>query len=260
MLFSWWKRRRRRRILAEPFPAAWQAILDADVGHYHLLAGSDQARVREAVQILMAEKSWEGCRGLELTDQIRVTIAALAAVLILRMGDFFFDNVQTILVYPAEFVAPEEKPLAGDVALHDESDRLGEAHQRGPVILSWTEVQTAAREPGHGENLVFHEFAHQLDMLNGAFDGTPLLADEPLRHRWTTVMDHEYRRLIRAAERGRATLLDSYGATDPAEFFAVATECFFDAPLEMRRVHPELYDLFASYFRQDPAEWPGWRS
>ncbi len=255
MLLSWWTRRRRRKILAEPFPAAWRKILADEVGHFALLPAADQERLRNAVQILVAEKAWEGCRGLELTDTIRVTIAALASVLILGLRDYYFDNVQTVLVYPEEFVVPEDKPLGGEVALHGESDRLGEAHARGPVILSWASVREAAAEPGCGENLVFHEFAHQLDLLNGDFDGTPALADRGLRQRWAEIMNREYRSLTRAAERRRETLLDPYGATSPAEFFAVTTECFFDAPLPMRDELPELYQLFRDYFHQDPARW-----
>jgi MtfA peptidase len=164
--------------------------------------------------------------------------------------------VQTILVYPEQFLVPEQKAVADDLVLQDESERLGEAHQRGPVILAWAEVRANAREPGYGQNLVFHEFAHQLDMLNGAFDGTPDLADGALRQRWATVMDVEYKRLCRAADRDRETLLDPYGATNPAEFFAVVTECFFDLPWPMRKKHAELYELFRAYYRQDPATWP----
>src|SRR5690348_11133532 len=126
MLLSWWKRRRRRQILTEPFPAAWRAILAEQVGHYRLLPAADQDRLRDAVQILIAEKTWEGCRGLELTDTIRVTIAALAGVLTLGLRDYYFDNVQTVLVYPREFVVPQDQPLGGAATLHGESDRLGE--------------------------------------------------------------------------------------------------------------------------------------
>jgi MtfA peptidase len=258
MLFRWLRARRRRRIVAEPFPSAWQKILEENVGHYRLLSAEDQQRLRAAVQIIIAEKQWEGCRGVQVTDEMRVVIAALASILILRMPGYYFDQVYTILIYPEEYVVPEEAPLVGDVALHRESERLGEAHKRGPVIVSWADVQAAAAEPGHGENLVFHEFAHRLDELNGAFDGTPRLASRSLRERWATVMDREYQRLIRATQRGRRTLLDPYGATDPAEFFAVATECFFDAPREMRQNLPELYTLFRDYYQQDPAAWPGW--
>jgi Mlc titration factor MtfA (ptsG expression regulator) len=255
MLFSWLRNRRRRTILAASFPEAWQTILHERVGHYELLAGADQKKLRDAVQIMLAEKEWEGCRGLEVTDDIRVTIAALAALLILGLDDFYFDNVVTILVYPNEYVVKEERAIAGGATLEGESDRLGEAHYRGPVILSWAEIRENAIAPGYGRNLVFHEFAHQLDMLNGAIDGTPKLPTDELAQRWAEIMDKEYRRLDQAERRGRETLLDPYGATNPAEFFAVATECFFDAPRAMQQEYRKLYELFRDYYRQDPARW-----
>jgi Mlc titration factor MtfA (ptsG expression regulator) len=255
MLFSWLKNRRRRNILAEPFPDGWLAILYDRVGHYELLVETDRKKVRDAVQIMLAEKDWEGCRGLELTDEMRVTIAALAAILIVRFDDFYFDNVVTILVYPNEFVVKEERALIGGATVEEESDRLGEAHYRGPVILSWAEIRANAIAPGYAQNLVFHEFAHQLDILNGAFDGTPNLPTDELAKRWAQIMDKEFRRLQDAERRGRETLLDPYGASDPAEFFAVATECFFDAPRAMQQEYPALYQLFRDYYRQDPAGW-----
>ncbi len=256
MLFSWLKNRRRRNILAEPFPDGWLEILHDRVGHYELLVETDRKKVRDAVQIMLAEKDWEGCRGLELTDEMRVTIAALAAILIVRFDDFYFDNVVTILVYPNEFVVKEERALIGGATVEEESDRLGEAHYRGPVILSWAEIRANAIAPGYAQNLVFHEFAHQLDMLNGAFDGRPNLRTDELAQRWAQIMDKEFRRLQDAERRGRETLLDPYGARDPAEFFAVATECFFDAPRAMQREYPSLYQLYRDYYRQDPAGWP----
>ncbi len=257
MLFSWWTNRRRRQILAQPFPPAWDTILDR-VGHYALLPDADRPRLRAAVQIFLAEKELEGCRGLDITDKIRVTVAALASVLVLGMPNYYFDNVQSILVYPEAYVAPDQAALSGEATLYTESDRLGEAHPHGPVILAWPDVREAADRPGHGENLVFHEFAHQLDMVNGDADGVPRLEGAELRRRWEAVMEREFERLKRAADRGRRTLLDPYGATDPAEFFAVVTECFFDAPRPMRAELPELYALFRDYYRQDPATWDGW--
>src|SRR5262249_2288927 len=153
-------------------------------------------------------------------------------------------------------VVKEERAIGGGATVEEESDRLGEAHYRGPVILSWDEIRGNALEPGYGQNLVFHEFAPQLHMLNGAFDGTPNLANDEPAGRWSQTMDEEYRRLQRAESRDQHTLLDPYGASDPAEFFAVATECFFDTPRAMQRVYPPLYDLFRDYYRQDPAGWP----
>lgn len=253
MLFAWLKNRRRRKLLATPIPADWQQILEA-IGHYHFLDAASQGKLRDAARIFLAEKTFEGCGGLEVTDAMRLTIAALASILILELDGFYFDNVFTILVYPTGFVVPEQKPMGADVALVDESDHLGEAHYRGPILLSWDEVEYAARHPGEGTNLVFHEFAHQLDMLNGAADGVPPLPRDQWP-RWQKIMGREYKHLCQAAERGRDTLIDPYGATNPAEFFAVVTETFFDQPRELRAGHPELYEVLRDYYRQDPAEW-----
>ncbi len=179
-----------------------------------------------------------------------MTIAALASLLVLGWRDAYFDNIHTILVYPEAYVAPEERVIGG-VVLENQSDRLGEAHYRGPLILAWAEVLWDAGQTGQGTNLVFHEFAHQLDMLNGAADGVPVLP-VALQDRWQHVMAREYRRLCQAAAQGRPTLIDPYGTTAPAEFFAVVTECFFDAPAALREQHPDLYDLFRAYYQQDP--------
>lgn len=256
MLFSWLRNRRRRKLLAEPIPDDWLTVLRDHVGHFAVISEAERAKLHDIVRIMLAEKEWEGCRGLELTDVMRVVIAASAGILVLGFDQFYFDNVQTILVYPNAYVVKEEHAIAGGATIEEESDRLGEAHYRGPVVLSWAEIEENARQPGYGQNLAFHEFAHQLDMLNGAFDGTPNLATNELAQRWGRIMNEEFRRLQRADRKGRDTLLDPYGASDPAEFFAVTTECFFDAPRAMREVYPELYQLFRDYYRQDPAAWP----
>ncbi len=255
MFFSWWKHRRRRKILNGPFPADWETILHEGVRHDLVLPETERVKLRQAVRIIIAEKDWEGCRGLEVTDEVRVVIAAQAAILVLGMDDFYFENVQTILVYPDPFTFPQDKYVAPDLNLHEEEDALGLTQRDGTVLLAWNEVREHAINPGCAENLVFHEFAHQLDYSNGAADGTPKLATAELAERWSKIMDHEYRRLQRAERKGRATLLDPYGASDPAEFFAVTTECFFDAPQAMRDEYPDLYALFSDYYRQNPAAW-----
>ena len=254
MLFRWLKQRRRQKLLAEPFPAPWLDILQEHVVLYRFLDDDEQTRLRDTLRILLAEKAWEGCKGLELTDELRVTIAALASVLLLGLHDEYYDIVLTILVYPEAFRAPQQKIVAADVAIEGHDERLGEAHYRGPVILSWADIAEDAAQPGHGQNLVFHEFAHQLDMQNGEADGVPVLP-RPLRKRWQHVMAKEYERLCKAADRERDTLLDPYGATDEAEFFAVVTEAFFDQPLELRDRHPKLYEVVREYYRVEPAKW-----
>jgi Mlc titration factor MtfA (ptsG expression regulator) len=254
MLFSWWRRRRRRKLLAQPFPAEWLTYLDANVGHYRTLSEADKARLCDLLRVFIAEKGWEGCGGLEVTDEIKVTIAGVACLLLLGLEEEnYFDRVQTILVYPKGYVAPNWKPIGEGTYLEGEAEHLGEAHYRGPVILSWEEVLANARNPGQSNNLVLHEFAHQLDMLDGAIDGTPPLKNEAQGRRWHKIMTAEFRRLVRASDHGRPTLLDHYGATDEAEFFAVATECFFDRAVEMKERYLELYELLRDYYRQDPA-------
>jgi Mlc titration factor MtfA (ptsG expression regulator) len=253
MLFSWLRKWRRRKLLAQPFPAEWLRYLQSNVALYALLSEPEQARLRDDLRVFIAEKDWEGCGGLEMTDEIKVTIAALAGLLTLGMEHDYYSRVRSILVYPGGYRVPDHEVLGDNTVLEGESDRLGEAHYRGPVILSWDEVLHDARHPGAGRNLVFHEFAHQLDMLDGAVDGTPPLRDRDQYRRWHKVMTAEYRRLVTEAEEGRPTLLDEYGTTNQGEFFAVATECFFDQPAAMARLHPRLYALLRDYFRQDPA-------
>jgi MtfA peptidase len=253
MLFSWLKRRRRRQLLAQPFPSEWLDILTSNVAYYHLLADTEQAKLRDDLRVFIAERQWEGCGGLEMTEEIQVTVAAQACLLVLARDIDLFRRVQTILVYPTGYRAPTQEPMGGETYLESESARLGEAHYGGPVILSWDEVLEGGRHPGGGSNLVLHEFAHQLDMLDGSMDGTPPLDSRKQARRWRKVMSMEFRRLSRADAVGRTSLLDPYGLTNEAEFFAVATETFFDQPGPLRDEHPELYDLLREYYRQDPA-------
>jgi MtfA peptidase len=255
MMFSWLQKRRRQALLASIFPDAWLGYLAHNVVHYAFLSTQEQAKLRDDLRIFIAEKQWEGCGGLVMTDEIHVTIAALASILTLGFEDEHFDRVHSVLVYPEAYVVPVEHPIGSHVTLQMLQDRLGEAHYRGPVILSWNEVLAAAREPGAGNNLVFHEFAHQLDMLDGLVNGTPVLSNDELADRWRRIMDREFEAHRR--HRHRDSLLDPYGATSEAEFFAVATECFFDRPLDLREEHRDLYTLLRDYFNQDPAaRWP----
>jgi Mlc titration factor MtfA (ptsG expression regulator) len=253
MLFSWLRQRRRRKIASQPFPAEWLHYIQTNVVLYHQLSKPEKDRLRDDLRIFIAERAWEGCASLVMTDEIKVTVAALACLLTLNIEHDYYQRVQTILVYPSGYRVPGHEVLGDHVVLEGDSDRLGEAHYRGPVILSWEEVLHDARHPGAGRNLVFHEFAHQLDMLDGTVDGTPPLPDAKSYRRWRKVMTAEYRQLNAAAEKGRPTLLDEYGTTNEGEFFAVATECFFDRPRDMARRHPRLYALLRDYFRQDPA-------
>lgn len=248
MIFHWIRDRRRQALLAAPFPDEWLPYLRQNVAHYRHLSPAEQARLRDDTRVFVAEKNWEGCGGLAMTDEIKVTIAAQAMLLVLGMEHNYFDRVQSILVYPRGY-----KGEAGGVLVNEGVGLLGQAVYRGPVILSWSEILEDGRHPSAGKNLVFHEFAHQLDMLDGVIDGTPPLQGKGQIERWHDVMTAEYDGLIQASAEGRATLLDQYGTTNEGEFFAVATECFFDKPAALARRHPQLYLLLKEYYRQDPA-------
>ena len=255
MIFSWLRQRRRRRILARPFPAEWLRYLDENVAAYRFLSAADQAKLRDDLRVFVAERRWEACSGLEMSDEVRVTIAAQACLMALGLKDDCYDRVTSILVYPHGYLARNHGPhIGGGVVLEGTTGLLGEAYYRGPVILSWEEVLADGRHPEEGRNLVFHEFAHQLDMLDGVVNGTPPLASSEQRRKWRSVMTAEYERLIAESEHGRATLLDQYGTANEGEFFAVATECFFNRPTAMSRRHPRLYELLREYYRQDPAK------
>lgn len=255
MFFRWWKRRRRRRVLGRSFPAQWLETLETNVRMYSRLTDADKAAVANYVQIFVAEKNWEGCGGLIMTDEVRVTIAAQVAILVLGLADEYFDKVLSILVYPDAYVSPERTETASGLVLEKEVALEGEAWYRGPIVLSWADVLAGAREGSSRSNLVLHEFAHQLDMLNGnSADGVPPMETTEMYQRWNRVMTQNFQQLIRDCESGRSSFLDCYAATHMSEFFAVVTETFFQSPVGLRNRHPDLYDAFRDYYRQDPAE------
>jgi len=255
-MFGWWKRRRRRRLRQDPFPDSWLAILQRNVEHYARIPAAAQRELRARTQVLVAEKNWEGCNGLLLNDEIRVTIAAQISLLVLGLADQYFDAVLSILIYPDEYVAPDVKLNLGGVVLEGESSRQGEAWYRGPVILSWPDALAGGRRHDQ-HNLVLHEFAHQLDMENGNhIDGMPPLRDRALVQRWQRIMPREFARLTLDCQTVRGSVLDCYGTTNIGEFFAVATESFFQQPATLAAEHAPLYELLRDYFGQDPIAWP----
>lgn len=250
MMFSWLRQRRRRQLLAEPFPAEWDAILASHVRDYRWLAEDERRRLQDDARIFVAEKHWEGCAGLELTDEMRVAVAGWACLLVLNRPHDYFGHVKSILLYPESYVGPD---MTREGLVHEDIELLGQAHYRGPVILSWRDVAAASRPRSRRQNVVLHEFAHQLDMQDRSVDGTPPLDSREDYQAWVEVMNREYDRLTDDWAAGRPTVLDPYGASDEAEFFAVATEAFFVQPLSLVSEHPELYELLKRFYRQDTA-------
>jgi len=251
MLFHWLKQRRRRKLLAEPFPRESSRYLERNVPFYKALTKEERKRLEGIARILTEEKNWEGCGGLTMDEEIKLNISAQAALLILNLDHHYYQSVDSVLVYPSAFLVPQ-KQHAGGILLEGTKPALGVAHHRGPVVLSWESARQGAYDPTDGHNVVFHEFAHKLDLLDWYADGTPPLESRERYDAWKEIMTEEYQALSDRARKGRATLLDKYGATDPAEFFAVATECFFERPKPLKEKHPKLYDLLRNYYGQDP--------
>jgi MtfA peptidase len=256
VVFGLLKERRRRRLRAQPVPAAWRAIAERNLPIFRRLPPADQTELLGHVQVFLAEKIFEGCGGLELTDEIRVTIAAQACLLLLHRDTDYYPTLTTILVYPSSYAVPVEEPVAAGIWEEGEDHRLGHTGRRlRALVLAWDSAKHGAADPADGENLVLHEFAHQLDFENAADDGTPALATRAEYLAWARVMRAEFEALRSAEEAGTPTLLDTYGAENPSEFFAVATEAFFERPRALRAKHPELYAELRRFFRQDPAEY-----
>lgn len=250
MIGGWLRARRRRKLLAAPFPAEWLQLLDG-LEFYSGLDAERQGRLRVTLRVFAAEKRWEGCRGLEVTDEMRVVIGAQAGRMILELDHEYFRRLRTILIYPSAYWNPGLRSGPGGT-VEGGSHNAGESWSGGPVVLAWDSVLRGARDPDDGHNLVYHEFAHVLDCLDGWADGVPPAGSRDQYGAWKQILDREYEELRERAASNRATLLDAYGATNPAEFFAVATECFFERPRALKRKHAALYDLLATFYRQDP--------
>jgi len=246
---------KRKRLLGRPFPAEWEEILNRNVALYRYLPDSLKNELKGHINVFLGEKTFEGCGGLEINDEIRVTIAAQACILLLnRVKPTYYPTLYSILVYPSAYVA---KQVTVDGMQHTEemSVRGGESWTRGEVVLAWDFVRKAAIDLTFGHNVVLHEFAHQLDQEDGRADGAPILGRSTSYKTWARVLSKEYEGLRRNTLSGRQDIMDAYGATNPAEFFAVATETFFEKPKQMKLIHPELYEELRSYYGLDPLKW-----
>ena len=248
------RRRRRARLRAQPFPDAWVAAMDANVPYCRLLTPADRQELQGDIAVFLAEKRFEGCGGLEMTDEIRVTVAAQACLLLLHRENDDYPGLRSILVYPGVYSAPARRAGPGGHAVEAVQARLGESWAQGAVVLAWDAVRRGAREVHDGHNVVLHEFAHQLDQENVYADGVPILPRTEMFKPWARILGREYAALVEQARRQAHTDLDAYGATNPAEFFAVVTEAFFEKPLDMRARHPELYEELRAFYQQDPAQ------
>lgn len=242
-----------RRWLTRPsadFDPAWYAVVERDFQHWNTLNVDELARMEMLVASFVHHTRWEAANGFELTDQVRVLIAAQAAMLLLGLEIDDYPQLTSVIVHPSTVRLHGEHAVGGGLRSSGTQTLAGQAHYRGPVVLSWSATRRGARFPNNGQNVVYHEFAHQLDMLDGMTDGTPPLGDEAARQRWVEVCTAAYDS-VRAEG---SPVLRPYAGTNPAEFFAVATEVFFNRPLEVREHEPALYAELRAFYRQDPAK------
>lgn len=246
---------RLKRAIAAPFPEEWVQILERNIGIYRNLPMPLRQQLRLLIKQFLHQKHFSGAGGLEVTDEMRVTIAAQACMLQLNRRSGLYSGLRYIIIYPSTFVVTRSEMDGSGVVSHGRKGMLGESWQNGKVILAWDNVLHGARNFVDGKNVVLHEFAHQLDSETGSTDGAPLLAGESSYRSWAGALSSEFAELQKDARFGKRSLMDHYGATNPAEFFAVVTETFFEKPRRMAKHHEELFEVLKSYYRVDPRNW-----
>ena len=246
---------RRQRIRRQPFPAEWRQILRRRVPYFRALPVDLQLQLKKRIQVFLAQKPFIGCAGQEVSDEVRVTIAAQACLLVLNRRGDCFANLRQILVYPGPFMVDKVHADGSGVVREQRQALAGESWRLGQVVLSWEDVLAGAESPDDGRNVVIHEFAHQLDQENGRANGAPPMAGKARRARWSRVLGAEFEVLRQGLDEGRPMLFSSYGASDPAEFFAVVSEVFFEQPGPLAAAHGELYQVLSEFYRVDPLSW-----
>ena len=247
--------RRRKRLRAQPFPAQWREILERRVPYVRRLPPVLRRQLEEHIQVFVAEKAFTGCAGQEISDEVRVTIAAQACLLILNRRTDYYPKLAQVLVYPGAFVVERLRAEPSGILQEQRQALSGESWTHGQVVISWEDALEGAAITDDGRNVVIHEFAHQLDQQKGYANGAPWLGRSDRYPQWSQVMSREFARLQECAATGQPSLFSYYGATNPAEFFAVVSEVFFEQAREMAALHRELYDELRTLYRVDPLNW-----
>jgi len=249
------RKRRRRGLEATPLEASWRAVIERNLVVHDLLPQADLRELEGKTRVLLEEKSFEGCGGLDLTDDHRVTIAAYGALLLLHRETDYYPRLHSILVYPSAFLAPVRHAVGEVAGIETDEERIGESWSAGSLVVSWEDVVADLEDCDAGCSVLIHEFAHQLDEEESLGEGVPMLESAQAYRSWREVFSREYEAHCSDVDGGRRTLLDEYAAESPAEFFAVASEAFFLLPVDLRMRHPDLYRELSSFYRQDPAAW-----
>lgn len=243
---------KRKWLLSRSFPESWYGILDRSVPYYARLPEDLKQTLRNHLVIFMDEKLFEGCNGLKMTEEKKVIISAYACILLLGEPAGYYPDLQSILVYPDDYLAPVQEEGEGGIVSEGTQARKGESWDLGSIVLSWDDIRENIENQSSGQNLIFHEFAHQLDEYYGLTAGIGDYGEIYRDDEWTHILAAAYRSLQRMSRRRIQSVLDPYGATDPAELFSVATEAFFLKPRKLRKEFPNLYDVLKSFYNLDP--------
>jgi MtfA peptidase len=252
--YRYYRKRKRQALKSKPFPDAWRQTLEQNMPLYALLPKVLRQELHGLIHVFLHDKRFYGFQGLEVTDEMRLTIAGHACLLLLNRSNDQYANFSSVYIYPSTFVG-EHRTTDGMLEQVDRQARLGESWHRGPVILAWDAVLHGAHDIKDGQNVVLHEFAHKLDDADGRVDGAPILGQHSHYVSWARVMTREFEELQQNAADGIRTVMNHYGATNPAEFFAVLTETFYEKPRQLKKHHPELYAEMIKCFRVDPLDW-----
>ncbi len=250
-----WRHTQRRRLFAQPFPALWSDLLNQRLSIYSKLNSNLKEQLHQEIQLFLFDKKIIGCEGLQINEEMKLIIAAQACLLLINHQTNGYRKLRWIYVYPYSFVSKQaEANDAGIVSSH-RPNLLGVSWSNGRVILSWDDVENGLYDFSDGHNVTLHEFAHQLDHESGATNGAPVLSKNNSYKAWARVLSGEFEALQKKVASGQHSVIDEYGATNPAEFFAVATETFFERPGDMYQNHHELFNELKKYYQLDPRDW-----
>lgn len=250
-----WREYKRDNIRNRPFNKQWRKIIQQRMPYFRQMPADLQLQLKQHIQVFLAEKNFIGCNGVKINDEIKITIAAQACLLLLNRKTDYYPKLQTILVYPGAFVREQQKQNADGVQFTQKLALTGESWDFGKIVLSWEDTLHGAQLPGDGSNVVIHEFAHQLDQENGKANGAPILGKGQSYKCWSEVFSTQFTLLREQAKAGVPSLFDYYGATEPAEFFAVASEVFFEQSKQFCSEYPILYQQLKQYYKVDPVCW-----
>ena len=251
----YWREYQRDKIRSQPFIKPWRKIIQQRMPYFGQMPTDLQLQLKQHIQVFLAEKTFVGCNGVKITDEIRITIAAQACLLLLNRKTDFYPKLQTILVYPRAFIKEQQNMEADGLKYSQKVALAGESWDFGKVVLSWQDTLEGAKIPDDGHNVVIHEFAHQLDQENGRANGAPILDKGQSYKCWSDVFSAQFEQLKRQEKTGSPSLFDYYGATNPAEFFAVTSEVFFEQANQFHSKHPLLYQQLKNYYQVDPTHW-----